>query len=303
LEGWSEVNIVVVILIVIILVLVIYIGLMQLQLRKINLQLEKRLREHTRQPVSVELINKDINKLTTIVNKYLKVEENIRLKSIREDKKFKELIVNISHDLRTPLTAIKGYQQLMKREELSQEQIRRLKIAEKHTEDLENLIQHFFEYSYLSNAEPMINLERTNLNSLVGECLVTFIPYLEENKLSIQLNQTPSIFVLADKHLVQRIIKNLIHNCIQHSQGQIQVSLLMEENAIISFKNQVENLTANEGERLFERFYTGDQARSKSGGLGLSIVKLLAEQMGGSTQAIIQNNTLEIRVSLPLYTN
>lgn len=296
-------NIVVVVMIVIIIVLVIYIGLIQLQLRNINLQLEKRLREHTRQPVSVELINKDINKLTSNINKYLKAEENIRLKSIREDKKFRELIVNISHDLRTPLTAIKGYQQLMKRDELSQEQLKRLKIAEKHTEDLENLIQHFFEYSYLSNAEPKINLERTNLNSLVGECLVTFIPYLEENNLSIQLTETPSIFVLADKHLVKRIIKNLIQNCIQHSKGVIEVSLLMEENAIISLKNQVKDLTENEVERLFERFYTGDQARSKSGGLGLAIVKLLAEQIGGSTEAVIRNNTLEIRVSLPLYTN
>ncbi|MBU5266964.1 sensor histidine kinase [Virgibacillus proomii] len=296
-------NIVVVVMIVIIIVLVIYIGLIQLQLRNINLQLEKRLREHTRQPVSVELINKDINKLTSNINKYLKAEENIRLKSIREDKKFRELIVNISHDLRTPLTAIKGYQQLMKREELSQEQLKRLKIAEKHTEDLENLIQHFFEYSYLSNAEPKINLERTNLNSLVGECLVTFIPYLEENNLSIQLTETPSIFVLADKHFVKRIIKNLIQNCIQHSKGVIEVSLLMEENAIISLKNQVKDLTENEVERLFERFYTGDQARSKSGGLGLAIVKLLAEQIGGSTEAVIRNNTLEIRVSLPLYTN
>lgn len=229
------------------------------------------------------------------------MEENLRLKGIREDKKFRELIVNISHDLRTPLTAIKGYQQLMKREELSQEQIKRLKIAEKHTEDLENLIQHFFEYSYLTNAEPQIDLERTNLNSLVGECLVTFIPYLEEKNLSIRLTESQSIFVLADKHLVKRIIKNLIQNCIQHTKGVIEVSLLVEDNAIISFKNLVRDLPHSDGERLFERFYKGDKARGKSGGLGLAIVKLLAEQMGGSTQAIIEDDTLDIRVSLPLY--
>ncbi|WP_062052426.1 sensor histidine kinase KdpD [Bacillus sp. JCM 19034] len=294
-------KIVVVVLIVIIFVLVIYIGLIQLQVRKINMQLEKRLRENTRQPVSIELINKDINRLTANINKYLKVEENLRLKGIREDKKFRELIVNISHDLRTPLTAIKGYQQLMKREELSQEQIKRLKIAEKHTEDLENLIQHFFEYSYLTNAEPQIDLERTNLNSLVGECLVTFIPYLEEKNLSIRLTESQSIFVLADKHLVKRIIKNLIQNCIQHTKGVIEVSLLVEDNAIISFKNLVRDLPHSDGERLFERFYKGDKARGKSGGLGLAIVKLLAEQMGGSTQAIIEDDTLDIRVSLPLY--
>ncbi|WP_233099710.1 histidine kinase dimerization/phospho-acceptor domain-containing protein [Bacillus velezensis] len=95
--------------------LVLYIVLIQLQLRNINYQLEKRLTEYTRQPVSVELINKDLNKLVVNINKYLKAEESLRLKRIREDRKFRELIVNISHDLRTPLTAIKGYQQLIKR--------------------------------------------------------------------------------------------------------------------------------------------------------------------------------------------
>ena len=296
-------KIVVVVLIIIIIVLVIYIGLIQLQLRHINSQLEKRLREQTRQPVSVDLINKDINKLTANINKYLKVEENLRLKSIREDKQFRELIVNISHDLRTPLTAIKGYQQLMKKEDLSQKQMKRLEIAGKHTEDLENLIQNFFEYSLLSNSEPKVDLERTNLNSLVGECLVAFIPTLEEKNLSIELNEASSIFILADQQLVKRIIKNLVQNCIQHSKGVIEVSLLVEEAGIISFKNRIKDMTKNEAERLFERFYTGDQARSRSGGLGLSIVKLLAEQMGGSTQADIQNNILEIRISLPLHTN
>ncbi|MFA9559966.1 sensor histidine kinase [Evansella sp. AB-rgal1] len=294
-------KIVVVVLIVIIIVLVIYIGLMQLQVHKINMQLEKRLRENTRQPVSIELINKDINRLTANINKYLKVEEHLRLKGIREDKMFRELIVNISHDLRTPLTAVKGYQQLMKKEQLSQEQRKRLEIVEKHTGDLEMLIQHFFEYSYLTNAEPQIDLERTNLNSLVGDSLVTFIPYLEEKDLSLRLIESQSIFVLADKQLVKRIITNLIQNCIQHSKGVIVVSLLVEESAVISFKNPVKDLPHTEEALLFERFYTGDKARTKSGGLGLAIVKLLAEQMGGSTQAIIEDHTLDIRVSLPLY--
>jgi signal transduction histidine kinase len=295
--------IVVSILIIIVFLLALYIVLIQLQLRSVNDQLHKRLAKHTRQPVSVELINKDLNKLTVNINKYLKAEEMLRLKVIREDRKFRELIVNISHDLRTPLTAIKGYQQLVRKGELSEVQMKKLEIAANHTEELENLIEYFFEYSYLSNSEPEINLERTNLNNIVAEGLVAFIPNIEEKNLAVKFEETSPIFVFVDKKMVRRIIQNLIRNCIQHSDGIIEVRLLMEEKAIISFKNPINNSSKIDEEQLFDRFYTGDKARSKSTGLGLAIVKLLAEQMGGGAHAIIQNNNLDIRVSLPLYKN
>lgn len=296
-------KIVVGILTIVIILLIIYIVLIQLQLRNVNYQLDKRLTEHTRQPISVELINKDINKLIVNINNALKTEELLRLKGIREDKKFRELIVNISHDLRTPLTAIKGYQQLVKKEKLSDEQLKKLEVAEKHTEELENLIGSFFEYAYLANSELEISLERTNLNNLVAECLVSFIPNLEENNLTVQFEETLPIFVLVDKNMVKRIIQNLIRNCIQHSEGEIIVSLLMEGEAILSFKNPINDNSKIDEKQLFNRFYTGGEARSKSTGLGLAIVKLLAEQMGGRTNAVVQNKSLDIRVSLPLYKN
>ncbi|MDM5300769.1 HAMP domain-containing sensor histidine kinase [Bacillus subtilis] len=297
-------EIVVAILTILIILLVLYIVLIQLQLRNINYQLEKRLTEHTRQPVSVELINKDLNKLTVNINRYLKAEESLRLKSIREDRKFRELIVNISHDLRTPLTAIKGYQQLVKNGELSYEQQKKLEIAVKHTDELENLIQYFFEYTYLTNSEPEIDLERTNLNNLVAESLVAFIPILEENNLAVQFKETSPIFVLADKKMVKRIIQNLIRNCIQHSEGDIEVRLLLlKDRVMISFKNPIKDAYKVDEEQLFDRFYTGDRARNKSTGLGLAIVKLLAEQMCGNTEAIVESESLDIRVSLPLYKN
>lgn len=288
---------------ILIIVLFIYIVLIQLQLRNINYQLEKRLTEHTRQPVSIELINKDLNKLTVNINKHFKAEDTLRLKIIREDKKFRELIANISHDLRTPLTAIKGYQQLMKKGKLSDEQIKKLEIAEKHTEELESLIEYFFEYSYLSNVKTEVNLERMNLNNLVAECLVAFIPHLEENNMAVQFEETSPIFVLADKKLVKRIIQNLIRNCIQYSEGDFEVRLLMEERAIISFKNPVNNASKIDEERLFDRFYTGDKARSKSTGLGLAIVKILTELMGGKVEEVVQDNSLDIRISLLLNKN
>jgi signal transduction histidine kinase len=203
--------------------------------------------------------------------------------------------------LRTPLTAIKGYQQLIKKGELTEEQYKKLDIAQKHTEELGQLIEHFFEYSYLTNAEPEMNLERINLTNLVTECLVASIPTIEERKITVHFEETSPIFVLVDKEMVLRIIYNLIRNCTEHSIGEIQVQLQVYENAVISFKNPVKDALIINVNQLFDRFYTSDQARSKSTGLGLAIVKLLAEKMGGGAEAALQNEILDIRVSLPLY--
>lgn len=293
--------IVVGVLSILIILLVAYIIFSQLQLRNINRQLTKRLIEHTRQPISLELINKELSTLAVNINKCLKAEEILRLDSIREEKHFKEMIANISHDLRTPLTAIKGYQQLIEKGKLSEEQQRKLKIAQKHTEELGRLIEHFFEYSYLINAEVELNIERINLTNLVTECLAVSVPTLEENNLTVHLEETHPIFVFADKEMVMRIIQNLIRNCVQHSNGDIEVHLLAMENAVISFRNPVKNTSEIDVKRIFDRFYTSDKARSNNTGLGLSIVRLLAEQMGGSAGASLQNGLLDIQVRLPLY--
>lgn len=299
-------TIAVVILSILVLFLLIYLIFFQQQLRSINRQLEKRLSEHTRQPICLELMNRELNGLAANINKYLKAEEILRLTDIREEKKFKELIANISHDLRTPLTAIKGYQQLLEKGELSDEQRRKLQIAQKHADELGNLIEHFFEYSYLINAEPTVHAEKMNLTNLVTECLAAMVPTLEENNLAVRFKEAPPVFVLADKELTTRILQNLIRNCIQYSTGDIEVKMLtapQTNQAVLFVRNPVKSDSELEAEKLFDRFYTGDKARSKSTGLGLSIVRLLAEQMGGSVGAAMDDGKLGIQVKLPIYKN
>jgi len=286
--------------IIIVCLLAMYIALLQWQLRSINRQLSKRLTGDTRQPVSLELINHELNQLAANVNKCFKAEEILRLKSVREEKRFKELIANISHDLRTPLTAIKGYQQLMEKGELTADQHKKLKIAQKYAEELGRLIEHFFEYSYLVNAELKLNLERINLTNLVAECLATSVSSFEERGIMVQFAEAPTVFVLADQEMTVRIVQNLIRNCVAHSAGDVVVLLSASKNAVISFKNPVENTAEIDMKRMFDRFYTGDRARSRTTGLGLSIVKLLAEQMGGVVSADLQEKKLAIQVELPL---
>jgi signal transduction histidine kinase len=297
----EELKIAIITLIIIVCILVLYMTLLQRQIRSINRQLDKRLAEKTRQPVSLEFINSELNGLASNINKCFKAEESLRLEAIREEKKFKELIANISHDLRTPLTAIKGYQQLMENSELTLGQREKLKVAQKYAEELGRLIEHFFEYSYLVNTEIQLNPERINLTNLVAECLATSISSFEKRGLSVQLTEVPAIFVLTDKEMTIRIVQNLIRNCIAHSSGNVSVALSASVNAVIAFMNPVDDASEIDIDRIFDRFYTADRARSKTTGLGLSIVKLLAEQMGGAVSAALKENELTIMVELPLY--
>lgn len=277
-----------------------YIIFLQLQLHDINKLLAKRLAEHTRQPINLALFNKELNTLAANINKCLKDEENLRIEALREEKHFKEMISNISHDLRTPLTAIKGYQQLMEKGALTTEQRYKLQIAEKHADELGMLIEHFFEYAYLLNAEPELKLEKINLTNLVTECIAGAIPVFEENNLEVRVIEASPVFAKASKEAVIRIVQNLIRNCMQHSGSNVEVQVLAEKNAIISFKNLVKNDCEIDIKHIFDRFYTADKARRKTTGLGLSIVRLLAEQMGGSTSASLKEGVLDIRVELPI---
>ncbi|MDD3223644.1 MAG: HAMP domain-containing sensor histidine kinase [Clostridium sp.] len=294
-----EFAVVIMVLSILVVSLIAYIIFLQLQIQNINHQLVKRLREHTNQPINLSLINSKLNTLAANINKCLKAEEVLRIKAIREEKNFKEMISNVSHDLRTPLTAIKGYQQLIEKDRLSSKQEEKLKIAQKHTDELGSLIEHFFEYTYLLNSEPKLNIERINLTNLSAECIAEAVTIFEENNLKVNFCEAPPVFVMADKEVVIRIIQNLIRNCIEHAEGSIDVQVSSSKNAVLSFKNSVKNSCDIDIKRIFDRFYTADKSRNKTTGLGLSIVKLLAEQLNGRVSASLKNNIINIKVEFP----
>lgn len=293
----------VVMLCILVFILIAYIAFIQKQLRSINIQLDKRLRENTRQPLTIDLFNKTINKLAININLCLKLEEKQRLEGIREQKQFKELISNISHDLRTPLTAIKGYQQLLEKETLSNTQLEKLHTAQKYTDELGDLIEHFFEYSYLITARVEPSLEKINLTNLAIDCVLSYIGIFEEKNISVNIEETPPIYVLGDKNMLTRVIENLLNNCAKHSLGDIDVKIESKSKARITFINPVNpNININV-DKLFHRFYTGDSTRNKSTGLGLSIVEFLVEQMNGNVGAYLdtKSNKIAIFFEIPLF--
>ena len=288
---------------ILVFILIVYIVFVQRQLRSINNQLDKRLNENTRQSLTIELFSKNINELAININRCLKLEEKQRLDSIREQKQFKELISNISHDLRTPLTAIKGYQQLLEKEALSNTQLEKLHTAQKYTDELGDLIEHFFEYSYLITAKTEPNLEKINITNLTIDCVLSYIGIFEEKNISVNIEETPPIYVLGDKNMLTRVIENLLNNCAKHSLGDIDIKIESKDKAKITFINPVNQDINVNVDKLFHRFYTGDSTRNKSTGLGLSIVEFLVEQMGGDVGAYLEQDSDKIAIffEMPLY--
>ena len=293
----------VVLLSISVLILFLYIIFILKQLKSISKQLDKRLIENTRQPLNIELFNKTITNLSKNINRCLKLEEKRRLESINDQKQFKELISNISHDLRTPLTSIKGYQQLLEKTPLDKHQVQLLKTAQKSTDELGLLIENFFEYSYLVTAKTEPNLKKININNLIVECVLSYIAILEEKNLNVNIKETPPVFVLGDKNMLIRIIENLLNNCAKHSLGDIDIKIEFLQNAKITFTNPINQDTNINVDKLFHRFYTSDSTRNKSTGLGLSIVEFLVKQMDGNVGAYLNktDHTLSIFFEIPLF--
>ena len=293
----------VVLLSISVLILFLYIIFILKQLKSINKQLDKRLIENTRQPLNIELFNKTITNLSKNINRCLKLEEKRRLESINDQKQFKELISNISHDLRTPLTSIKGYQQLLEKTPLDKHQVQLLKTAQKSTDELGLLIENFFEYSYLVTAKTEPNFKKININNLIVECVLSYIAIFEEKNLNVNIKETPPVFVLGDKNMLIRIVENLLNNCAKHSLGDIDIKIEFLQNAKITFTNPINQDTNINVDKLFHRFYTSDSTRNKSTGLGLSIVEFLVKQMNGNVGAYLNktDHTLSIFFEIPLF--
>lgn len=275
-----------------------YVILLRQQINKINRQLIKRRKENTRQPISLELMDSRLMELAENINHCLKGEEKLKEQSIRKEKEQKEMIANLSHDLRTPLTAIKGYQQLLMKTLENKDQQERLKIAQKHADELGKLIELFFEYSILTNKESEIHCEKINVGALIAECVAEMVPILEEKGMQIKIVSPYPVYAKADKELLTRIIQNLIRNCLAYAESDVIVKAAGTKKAVVSFGNRTRKKL--DTDRLFERFYREDRARSQSGGLGLSIVKLLSEQMGGKAGAHWKEGWLWIYVELPV---
>lgn len=279
-----------------VIVLLIKIYLMKKSAKEIAEKLSEKLSEDTNTLIDISSGDKDMRKLAESLNVRLKKLRRESLCYRRGDAELKEAVMNISHDLRTPLTAVSGYLDLLEREEKSDTVKTYLGHISNRTEAMKTLTEELFRYSIVASAKPL-NYEKLCLNSVLEESLAEFYGAVVQRGITPEIKITEErVDRTLDKSALKRIFGNIIGNAVKYSSGDFFVTLTDE--GTVTFSNTAEGLDSVTVGKLFDRFYTVETA-GNSTGLGLSIAKLLAEQMGGEIAAEYIEEKVIITLKFP----
>lgn len=242
---------------------------------------------------------------SSINNMSLELREKIdNEKKIEQNKN--ELITNVSHDLRTPLTSILGYVDLLKQNGFEDKEkfVEYISIIDERSKSLNTLINELFEYTKLNSHDIKLNYNTVEIGSLVEQLSGEYSLIFKKEGLEL-ISEIPEedIFVDIDIQMIVRALENLLINVKKYSvrNSQVLVKLLQESNDIvISVENKVENISQDDLDNLFERFYKVDKARKTgdSTGLGLSIVKRVVELHKGLVKAELINGVIKFKIIL-----
>ncbi len=282
--------------VVVILVLVIKIILMKKDIHAIATEFHEKLKSDTNTLLTLSGNDKSIRALAADINKSLKELRKQRLRFEQGDAELKNAITSISHDLRTPLTAISGYLDLLEQEEKSSEAERYIGIIANRIEVLKQLADELFKYSVITSPDYDSPKERVSVNAVLEESVVGYYAALQKKGIVPEISMPSStVYRTVNRAALARTFSNLISNAIKYSSGDLNITL--KETGEIVFSNTAPGLSEVQVERLFDRFYTVETAR-KSTGLGLSIARILIEQMNGTISAQYRNRKLSIYVQL-----
>lgn len=265
--------------------------------RQLREGMAQQLERETNTLLAVSSGDREMRALADALNGQLAQLRAERQRYQHGDLELKEAITNISHDLRTPLTAIVGYLALLEGEEKSETVERYLSQISNRTQVLHQLSEELFAYALLTAPQPL-HPQRVDLRGLVEEALLSYFGAMEQQGMepTIQLPEG-RVERNLDPTAAGRVLSNLISNALKYSAGDFAVT--MTPDGVITFANSAPDLNPVLVQRLFDRFFTVETARHSTG-LGLSIAKLLTQQMEGTLEAKYQEGQLVITLSFPV---
>ena len=286
---------------VIIGMLALKIHLLHKSMEEIRLGFQQKLLDDTNTLIGISSRDRHMRRLAADLNGQLALLRSQKLSCRQSSLEITSAVTNLSHDLRTPLTAICGYLDLALQSQNPEDIRRYLGIIRERADTLRQLTEELFSYSSAASSLFEAPFEQISLSSALEDALSSCYASLKGRGIAPTVS-VPEQKVLRslNRHALSRILGNIIGNAVKYSDGDLSITL--SKTGEIRFTNHARGLSELQVMRLFDRFYTVATA-SKSTGLGLSIARELTEQMGGTMEAAYQNEVLTISVRFPLSQN
>ena len=264
-------------------------------------------------PVSVDYFSKEITDLANALNAYTDKAKKYNLDLVKEQQRLKNVMAGISHDFRTPLTAARGYLQLLdKKGAIGTDERKYYNIIIEKMDYLAMLSDAFFSVSKIEAGGEDIELHRVNITNLLTETLLDQYPWIEENGIRLTADiPEQDIYVMSNEDCLMRIFNNIFSNARKYAETSLSISLKQADtedknntsdknnkynknNYILTFENDMELRDEIDSGRVLEAFYRGSSRTSEGSGLGLYIVDQLATRMNHKVEVEINKNIFKI---------
>ncbi|MCQ2467102.1 MAG: HAMP domain-containing histidine kinase [Clostridia bacterium] len=247
--------------------------------------------------VNVGSSTRVVNRLAKVINGFLANCRNREIETNNKDAEIRETITNMSHDVRTPLTSLKGYFELMCESDSEEDKERYKTIISERLESLSDMLEDMFLFTKINNASFKLENERVNVSEVLIKTVLSYIDEFEKHQMVPDIDIDENIFIVSDENALKRVFQNLIKNSLVHGKDNFSLSLkTVGKKARIRIANDISG-DMPDTDRVFDRFYKGDKSRHvNSSGIGLSVTKKLVNLTDATITASIENKQFCITI-------
>lgn len=245
----------------------------------------------------------ELGDLADQVNMLLDQSETLKREATVGEENLKEAITNISHDIRTPLTSLDGYFQLLSQAESEEERQQYISVIQSRIESLKDMLEELFTYTRLQNEAYTLQTKPIDFGSCVCNALFAFYNDFQERGITPETDFCEeTIQIIGNTEALRRIVQNILKNVLEHGSHDVLLQMIQTDTeAVFSCSNKTDHPEQVDITQIFSRFYKADPARThSSAGLGLAIAKGLAERMNGRMKAELEGEWFRIYVYFPL---
>lgn len=270
------------------------------QLRDINEQLDFLYEKDTNMLLAIDTNLADIGRLKRNINRFLVQGHLRRREAVKKEQMISDTYTNLSHDIRTPLTSLDGYFQLLREEDDEKQQEHYISIIQERITSLKDMLEELFMFTKLKNDSFKLELSNCCVSRLLKQTVFSYYDEWKKQGMEPEISLCDeTVFILANTQALRRVFQNIIKNALVHGQKRIRIEMKKPDDEVcILISNDVENPGEIDVSKAFERFYKADEARSvSSSGLGLSIAKELVERMGGQIRAELDGNRFGVKIT------